>query len=54
MININLAKKYCADDIALIENYSAAAADPSQTWDIHHRGEILPCGNYSVATLKKY
>lgn len=23
-------------------------------WDIHHSGEILPCGRYSKAVLKKF
>lgn len=54
MIYERAAKAFCSEDPALIENYSAAAADNTQTWDIHHRAEILPCGNYSAATLKKH
>lgn len=39
MINIRKAKKYCADDISLIENYNEAYSSP-ETWDCHHRLEI--------------
>lgn len=40
MINYKLAKKYCSEDISLIENYEQAALDTTQVWDIHHRKEI--------------
>ena len=53
MINIKLAKRYCKESITLIENYSDAISDTTQTWVIHHRGEILPCGRYSINDLKK-
>lgn len=39
MINEKMAKRYCSDDIALIENYHEAIADEKRTWDIHHRRE---------------
>lgn len=40
MINYKIAKKYCSEDISLIENYAQAALDATQIWDIHHRKEI--------------
>ena len=54
MINEYYAKKFCCEDISLIENYNLAIADTTQTWDCHHRGEILPCGRFSRADLKKF
>ena len=38
MIN-KLAKMYCSEDIALIENYHEAITDEEKMWDIHHRRE---------------
>ena len=54
MINERCAKSYCSEDLSLIENYALAIADTTQTWDCHHRGEILPCGRFSVSDLKKF
>lgn len=39
MINEISAKRYCSDDISLIENYHEAIADQTKMWDIHHRRE---------------
>ena len=39
MINENSAKRFCSEDIALIENYKQAITDQTRTWDIHHRRE---------------
>ena len=39
MINENLARRYCSEDISLIENYKEAVADEYQIWDTHHRRE---------------
>ena len=39
MINETSAKKYCSEDISLIENYHKAIADKEKMWDIHHRME---------------
>lgn len=39
MINEKQAKRYCGEDISLIENYSDAVNDKSQTWHCHHRKE---------------
>ena len=39
MINKKMAKRFCSEDIALIENYHEAIADEERTWDIHHRRE---------------
>ena len=47
-------KKYCCEDPSLIENYDKAIADTKQTWDCHHRGEVLPCGRFSRDDLKKF
>lgn len=41
MINEYSAKKYCCEDIALIENYELALNDKIQTWDLHHRRETI-------------
>ena len=54
MINEKYAKKFCCEDLSLIENYDIAVADTTQTWHCHHRGEILPCGRFSVSDLKKF
>ena len=42
---------YCCEDLSKIENYELAVNDETQTWDIHHRGEILPCGIFTVHDL---
>lgn len=39
MINIIGVKKFCCDDISLIENYEKAIQDKEQTWHCHHRFE---------------
>lgn len=39
MINYGSAKKYCSEDVSLIENFEQAALDTTQIWDIHHRKE---------------
>lgn len=54
MINTKQAQKYCCEDISLIENYDEAISDQTQTWDIHHRGEILPCGKFSKDELIEF
>ena len=54
MINERCAKSYCSEDISLIENYALAVADTTQTWDCHHRGEVLPCGRFSPNDLNKF
>ena len=41
MINEKCAKKYCCDDLSLIENYELAINDTTQTWDCHHRRESI-------------
>ena len=38
MICEHYARKFCCEDISLIENYALAVADTTQTWDCHHRG----------------
>lgn len=39
MLNENSAKRFCSEDISLIENYHQAIADEESMWDIHHRRE---------------
>ena len=39
MLNEYKAKRYCSDEISLIENYHEAIADEERTWQIHHRRE---------------
>ena len=39
MINEIQAKRYCSEEISLIENYNQAIADKEKMWDIHHRRE---------------
>lgn len=56
MINEVTVRKYCREDISMIENYEQAIAD-AQTWHCHHRDEIkiLPSGItviHSVQDLK--
>ena len=54
MINEKCAKNFCCEDLGLIENYDKAIADTTQTWECHHRGEVLPCGRFSPNDLKKF
>ena len=54
MINEECAKTYCCEDLRLIENYELAINDTTQTWECHHRGEVLPCGRFSIDDLKKF
>ena len=54
MIKIENVKTYCCEDPSLIENYDKAIADTTQTWDCHHREEVLPCGRFSRDDLKKF
>lgn len=53
MISEKMTKKYCCEDLSLIENYDKAISDTTQTWVCHHRVEILPCGVYKPKTLIK-
>ena len=39
MINIRSAKKFCNENISLIENYERAINDNTQIWVCHHRKE---------------
>ena len=40
MICLQTVKKFCCEDLSLIENYDKAISDTTQTWDCHHRLEI--------------
>ena len=41
MICERTIKKFCKEDISLIENYDKAITDDTQTWDCHHRRETV-------------
>ena len=49
MISEAQAKRYCKDDISLIENYEQAVNDPINKWVIHHRRGTI----YSKEGLKE-
>lgn len=53
-MNIRKLQKYCCEDLSKIENYDKAINDKTQAWRMHHRAEVLPCGNFSVNDLKKF
>ena len=53
MINEYFVKKYCNEDISLIENYNKAISDLNQMWQCHHireletsRKELIKLGEY--------
>ena len=48
-------KKYCCEDVSLIENYDKAIADKENTWVCHHRDEIrvLPSGMKVIRSPKE-
>ena len=39
MLNEKNAKRFCSEDISLIENYQQAISDQTKMWDTHHRRE---------------
>lgn len=41
MINCDITKLYCCEDISKIENFELATSDETRMWDIHHRKEII-------------
>ena len=52
MIQEKAARKYCREDISLIENYDKAIADKDVMWHCHHRDEVkvLPSGIVAIRT----
>ena len=54
MISEKQVKRYCSEPLEHIENYDMAMADTEHQWDCHHRGEVLPCGVFSVQGLKSF
>lgn len=54
MISEAQAKRYCNEDISLIENYELAINDNERKWVCHHRCEILPCGTFGWKTLRRF
>lgn len=55
MFSSSMVKRYCKDDISLIENYEQAKNDDTQIWLCHHRDEvkILPSGIRVVRSVKE-
>ena len=47
MINEQMAKRYCYEDISRIPNYEQAIADTTQVWDLHHRLELTVNGEFA-------
>lgn len=45
-------KRFCCEDLSLIENYKLAKADNFVGWDLHHRLEIGSFYTLSVEELK--
>lgn len=54
MINEKSSYAFCSEDITKIENYEQAVSDKSETWECHHKVEILPCGNFSRNDLRQF
>lgn len=55
MINESRAKKYCYEELSLIENYEQAVNDQTQTWDLHHRNEtVMNCGPKQLVAKGAY
>lgn len=54
MVNLEQLARYCEGDMADIENFAEALIDTAETWNCHHRAEILPCGRFSITDLKKF
>lgn len=52
MICNKTIKKYCKEDISLIENYEQAITDKDHIWDCHHRLEIGEGYTNSTEDLK--
>lgn len=53
MINIKSIKRYCCEDISLIENYEIAVNDKSNKYVLHHKnGLIIPY--YKLKELDLY
>lgn len=50
MIKENNVKKFCCEDFSKIENYAEAIADTTQTWDCHHRLELIATGGVCDVT----
>lgn len=53
MIDEIRVKRYCCDDISLIENYDKAIEDEEHVWHCHHRLEVQGEFRNSVKLLKR-
>ena len=51
MINERCVKAFCKD-YTKIENYEKAVADTTQTWDCHHRMELVVTGAVVDSTVQ--
>jgi len=54
MINKKKAKRFCCENISLIENYDKAIDDATCVWHCHHRLEIQPTGEIVSMSELKY
>lgn len=52
MISKEQVKGYCCEDISKIENYDKAVADTTQTWDCHHKMELIKTGAVVDSTMQ--
>ena len=43
MICLATVKRFC-NDYSKIENYDKAIADTTQTWEVHHKMELIETG----------
>ena len=55
MISERYVKKFCCEDISLIENYAEAISDKENIWHCHHRDEIreLPSGMVVLRSMQE-
>ena len=53
MIYLKNVKKFCKDDISLIENYDKAISDKTQVWQCHHRRETI-FSKYDLIEIGEY
>lgn len=53
MISKEYVKRYCNEDVSLIENYDKAILDNTQIWICHHRYEIQNGTSISIKELKE-
>lgn len=52
MINRHV-NRFCCEDLSLIENYQEALSDQNETWECHHRQEVVIDGTGIHITSQK-